>query len=388
MLPSLHRLSVNAEKRRRDWDARDITLTKDADWYEAKQRHETYALLVRAIQDRMLSKELAMATLLRMRCVKARTVLATAMEVRAMDVYKQVVGDPLSFEPQGKGKLIGGEYKSRLSLNGLRRMLESYRKVWKDDPTSRDLDDDVSPQIRSLLVEHAEVFRPMVDAMRAAGYTSAEHTTYQIRYRFQHIRHVAAAAWHMDDQTFQTYADDGTMERAWNESDTRALVASACVNMEPNPGDPTLWTNCGTKLAVGIPVLKPEALQRILRATLKVAVEMGTCTDATLVHKRLTRDMFYATEHAVEWFQKEVGTLRSAGVTTLTLENGVISDYNDFMFHQANKDIPPGYSRVFFVISGNAQGRTGEDIPFRSDAVLLPNGGASGEEVSLMFQSV
>ena len=44
--------------------------------------------------------------------------------------------------------------------------------------------------------------------------------------------------------------------------------------------------------------------------------------------------------------------MESAGIRTLTLENGVVSNYNDFMFHQANSDVPEGYSRVFFVMSG------------------------------------
>tara|TARA_B110001450_G_scaffold245309_1_gene258225 strand:- start:1992 stop:2252 length:261 start_codon:yes stop_codon:yes gene_type:complete len=57
-------------------------------------------------------------------------------------------------------------------------------------------------------------------------------------------------------------------------------------------------------------------------------------------------------------FALEGGSLSHAGVKTLPLENGVISGYNDFVFHQANTDIPDGYQRVFFVLSGLPRGRT------------------------------
>jgi len=70
----------------------------------------------------------------------------------------------------------------------------------------------------------------------------------------------------------------------------------------------------------------------------------------------------------------------------LTLENGVISDYNDFMFHQANTDVPDGYQRVFFVLSGLPQDRMGKPQPYSVHAKVTDD--RNGHVYDLTIDSI
>lgn len=366
------------------WAARMLQPVQNADPNVAATQIEAYSELLEMIQQKMLAPEHLGAKLNALKCIKRAPSWDAAAVKR---LYTEIVSDKQNFEPHGHGQLIGKEFNRRLDLNALRTIVRAYAQIWHDDANSWDLDQQVDPQIQKMLAEHASAFLPMVDAMRESRYIGPDHKDFHIKFRFQQLRHKHASNWHMDNQKFQTYADDGQMEGAWNESATRALVSAACVrtgDLTELTAAPSTWHNCGTIVATGVPVLTPAALNKILEKTYQLGTGTGQCAEITM-RQRLTREMMAATSDAMDQFETEHGSLETAGVRAVTLENGVIGDYNDFMFHRANSNIPDGYARVFFVIMPTPKDVVGREIPFRSDASIWHTNTLTGERESLRF---
>ena len=121
--------------------------------------------------------------------------------------------------------------------------------------------------------------------------------------------------------------------------------------MAESAPEPVLWHNCGTKVALGVPALKPSALNELMAVVFE---EMRTAVHACNLDRdlqnKVTHHLMQATEFALIEFEKQGYAMEDAEISEITLENGVISDYNDTMFHKANTDVPPSYSRVFFAM--------------------------------------
>ena len=374
-----------------EWAPRTVSRSKDSDWYAAKQRHDHYSRLLALVQERMLRDDSRLARVSRVTCLRAQGIHLP----RSTETFVQIVTDPNNFSPQ---QLTGSEFEDRVSASKLKTLVQAYEQVWNssaqptflDDGTTYNLDDRLLSSVVHVVAQHAHTFLPMIRAMFAAKYVRPNHRIFQLKYRFQSVRHAHASAWHMDNGDFQTYADDGNMAARWTETLSRALVTSACVNMNPSSADSSLWHNCGTNVAIGTPVLRPEALTQIMESVHREVEEQdasGACLlKKALLHRRVTSGLQDATESGIQDFALEGGRLSRAGVKTLTLENGVISDYNDFMFHQANTDVPDGYQRVFFVLSGLPQDKTGKPQPYSVHAKVTDD--RNGHVYDLTIDSI
>ena len=374
----------NKQRNEWRWAARRLEPVQNADPEVAAMQAKAYSELLEMIQQQMLAPERLGARVNALKCL-LKAPLWDPEAVKSL--YTEIVSKKQNFEAHGHGQLIGKEFNRRLDLNALRAIVLAYAQIWHDDANSRDLDQQVDPQIQEMLGLHASAFLPMVDAMRESRYAKSNHKDFHIKYRFQQVRHKHSSNWHMDNQTFQTYADDGQMERAWNESATRALVSAACVRtgaLTELTTAPSTWHNCGTIVATGVPVLTPAALNTILEKTYELGTGENKCAEITM-RQRLTREMMAATSDAMDQFETKHGSLETAGVRALALENGVIGDYNDFMFHRANSHIPDGYARVFFVIMPTPKDVMGRKVPFRSDANISHTNSLTGEQESLRF---
>ena len=309
-------------------------------------------------------------------------------------LYSQVVSDAANFKPQGLGTLIGNEFSKRLDLTLLRQLALDWRAIFNDAVDGpKQLDDNAvyAELIMPMLAKHAAVFLPMVDALRAAGYVKPGNSDFQIKFRLQQRRHENAAVWHMDNGRFQTYADDGTIAQLWNSNNSRALVTAACLRVdEANAQQPETWHNCGTQVAVGVPVLSTAALNSITERVYAVATTSPNDCNRLKLRNRITKDMLEATEEALEEFQRTTGSLQAAGVQIVTLENGVIADYNDFMFHRANRDVPEDYQRVFFVATAHPTNRKGVPQLFRLDTAVSRADPVTGQQevVNFMFEYI
>lgn len=371
--------------------------TDDLPWfrrelpYQQLVREAPYQQLVQLVQSKMQEPVHVMTSLLKLKCMKT----VNPDDVRELrKLYYEVVGNAANFEPQGRSALIGNEFRERLDLILLRELALEWRGIFNDAVDGQNkLDEqpETAQMIRKVMVRHATVFLPMADAMRAAGYVEPTANEFVIRFRLQQRRHQHAAQWHMDNGQFHTYADDGGISQLWNDDNSRSLVTAACLRVDATDSQrPDLWHNCGTEVAVGVPVLRTAALNRIAKRVYELAINPNVCTQHVLLRNRLTKDMFAATEEALEEFQRSTGALQSAGVQTLTLDNGTISDYNDFMFHRANMAFPEGYQRVFFVVTGCPTDNRGRLMDFRTDCTVPredPRTGQS-EVVKFMFEFI
>lgn len=274
---------------------------------------------------------------------------------RSQQKLLQLLEDNANFERQHCMKFSGGEFHQRMDLNELKKLVVGYKAIWPDkEPDQKDgtwnLDDKKRDEITKLLMERPHMFMPMIHALIDAKYADST-SDFQLLYRFQSLRHQLAAVYHMDHSSYHTYSDDGSILKKWNQSGTRAVVTSACINMSPGETNPTLWKNCGTIVALGVPVLRSDVLNDLMEVVYDEAKALSTCTSERIMRNAVTRHLMDSTEFALIEFQNQGFKLESAGIRELVLENGVISDYNDTMFHKANMDIPENYSRVFFVMS-------------------------------------
>ena len=336
-----------AEKRlKATWGPRSFPGSKELDLNQGSQ------LILQLI--RKQARLYPLAALRRLQCAA----ISRFQFNKAQQKLLEVIEDDVNFERQGGGELVGSEFYERLSLVKLRSLVETYQLVWSSTEPEKlvngkwNLDDREGERIMQVVVAHVDTFLPMIRALFDAGYVKSDHRTFELLYRFQDIRHRIAGVWHMDYNNYQTYADDGTTASRWTESGSRAVVTSACVNMRKDPEAPEFWHNCGTRVALGVPVLKANAMNEIVDVVYDESAATPECTDLFKLRNRVITHMMDATERALIEFSNNGGVLESAGIRTLTLENGVVSNYNDFMFHQANSDVPEGYSRVFFVMSG------------------------------------
>ena len=389
MLPQIF-LPIGAPKRERKPDSAGDTQIVSWETRKAAMRARTrivserYKELLELIQNQLLMRQYSLMSQPFLGCWKGSTI----DRQNVFDLYEEIICNKENFEPQGDGQLIGYEYGQRLDLSALRGVALGYAAIYEDDVNSKNLDHAYESQISGMLANNVQAFLPLVDAMRRAQNVDANHSSFQINFRFQKIRHNAANEFHMDNQEYPLYADNGTNLTLWNDAKTRALATAACVRVDDLVG----YHDCGTQILAGVPILKSTALQSVFKSLQSSLFVSGKCSDVPKLQKKLTDRITMATERAIRAFVTKHGpyALETAGVKTLTLENGVIADYNDFMFHKASADIPDGYSRMFFVILPGAVDRFGKPISFRSDATLLHFNSLKGEEeeLKLMFTGI
>lgn len=359
------------------------------------RNESAYGMLLGHIRNSILSDRFNITRLLKESC------WGVSQEVsdKVKKFMRMTLDDNTNWEAQGLTSIKGREYSERLSLTDLRRMVESYETVWNSKMQPRlkpngkfNLDDSQKIEIRRVLCEHATVFYPMIEAMRASGYATQNQTDFQVKYRFQQIRHDAAAVWHMDNGEYETYADDDTVTEDWTLSGTRGLVVAACLNMETSSTEQAEeWHHCGTNIANGVPVLRPQTLNKILKYLTDTNKEHRgnqACVDVLRFRTLVTRDLNQATEYGILDFERETRTpITATGVTAMVMENGVINDYNDYAFHKASKNIPEGYERVFFSIYATSTDFRGRPIPFRPDVTFMAEGVENRILARLMFQT-
>ena len=246
-------------------------------------------------------------------------------------------------------------------------------------------------KVAERLAQNANLFSPLLDAIREFGFAHEEQTEFQVLWRFHPVRHNNASNWHMDSNDFRMYADE-SMERAevWTRTGERSVVTTSCLNIDPNQ----LTDHCGTRVLSGLPALSEKAINSIVD-------EMWEAKDTLLSYKCVDRDkekyfavnlnrlVMAATERAISEYTAEEDMhnytrtsqdraehqarveelLASAGVKTLTTRNGEIGTFNDHQYH-ASSTIPEGHVRMFFVMRGKNEDRLGRAMPFRADAQI------------------
>lgn len=362
LLPNLSRLTTDTEGNSTDLSEEPVTpATKEnklLQWGPRKSPFERICELPNTEAARKLLSILKEKMRTNMLLPLKRVKCAYGFEFpRSQQKLAELLEDDTNFERQHCMQLNGGEFRRRLNLQKLKDLVRDYKDVWPDGQADKNadgkwnLDDTVSDRIIDVVVnKHKDLFLPMIHALVDAGYTSIP-SDFEFLYRFQSIRHKQAGVYHMDYNRYQTYADDGKMLEEWTKSGSRVLVASACINMSEDAPEPILWHDCGTKVALGVPTLKPSALNELMSVVYDEAraAAPGCRSDRNLQNK-VTHHLIEATEFALIEFEEGGHSMESAGISEITLENGVISDYNDTMFHKANMDVPPGYSRVFFAM--------------------------------------
>lgn len=366
MLPDLSRLSTESKRIERDdveiegknkrdkkevWAPRAPTYAQECD---LSQNADT-RMLLETIQDKMIKDSLSF-----LRSSGCSPFRHTEGFKQSVAKLLELVNNESNFERQGCGKLIGAEFHQRMDLSKLRELVLLYNKSWSESEPEKlpngawNLDDAQMSQIIRSVMYHKDAFLPMIRALIDSGYVSADHQEFELFYRFQPIRHANAGVYHMDDGKFYTYADDGEIIKKWTENGSRAVTTSACINMSDDPGAPEFWHDCGTTVALGVPVLKSSAMDELMHTIDEEAQTLSGCItkEAQSIRNKVARSLQQSTELALIDFQKKGNHLKNAGVDEITLDNGVISDYNDSMFHKSSTIFPENYSRVFFVLSG------------------------------------
>ena len=260
--------------------------------------------------------------------------------------------------------------------------------------------------VAKALAEHAQLFSPLLDAIREFGFASEDQTEFQVLWRIHPVRHNNSSNWHMDSNDFRMYGDE-SMERAaaWTQTGERSVVTTSCLNIDPN--QPT--DHCGTRVLSGLPALSEKAVEGIVD-------EMWAARDTLLSYKCGDRDkekyfavMFNrlvrnATERAiaeytafpemhnytrtiqdrVEQQARVEQLLASAGIEAISTRNGEIGTFNDHQYH-ASSTTPEGHVRLFFVMRGKIMDRLGRPLPFRPDAQIVDR---EGRPATLSFEPI
>lgn len=260
--------------------------------------------------------------------------------------------------------------------------------------------------VAQALAEHAQLFSPLLDAVREFGFVSEDHAEFQVLWRIHPVRHNNSSNWHMDSNDFRMYGDE-SMGRAavWTQTGERSVVTTSCLSIDPT--QPT--EHCGTRMLSGLPALSEKAVKGIVD-------EMWDAKDTLLSYKCGNRDkekyfavMFNrlvidATDAAiaeytafpamhnytrtiqdrVEQQARVEKLLASAGVETIRARNGEIVTFNDHQYH-ASSTVPEGHVRLFFVMRGKNLDRLGKPLPFREDAQIVDR---HGRPAKLSFQPI
>jgi len=287
---------------------------------------------------------------------------------------------PASWVKQAPYRIPGYNHRKVISGAHLLDLVNAYLSV---RPTNARNLESVSEmnEINIALVDYAEHFMPMIDALREAGFVPPEQKQFVIKWRFQSARHAHAAVWHMDGVKYSPYADeDGTQESLWTSTGRRCIVTAGCVNIKGDDDheEPKLH-HCGTKVLSGVPVLTQQALKNITSAFLDAFKE---CNDPIATRTRFVNRAFNATTFALTAYLRTNGKFKDAGIQEFALENGEIATYNDSVFHSADNSTPKGFQRCFFVACPTATNNVNnQPIPFKPHTKL-----ANGTE--LMFDSI
>jgi hypothetical protein len=268
--------------------------------------------------------------------------------------------------------------------------------VWEDQHKLR---------VAQALAVHAHLLAPLVDAIRAFGFVSEDHTDFQVLWRFHPVRHNNTSIWHMDENPHMIYGDE-SMRRAdaWTRTGTRAVVTTSCLSIDPRlPAD-----QCSTRILSGVPAFTEQAINGLLD-------ELWEAKDTLLSYKCARQKEGYfgvminqairqATERAIAEYtafpemhdytrtaqdrlahQARVeAVLAAAGVETMHMRNGEIGTFNDHQYH-ASSAIPEGQVRLFFVVRGQAQDVLGTPVAFREDARIVDR---QGRLARLSFEPV
>lgn len=283
-----------------------------------------------------------------------------------------------------------------VKLRGDTSFLSDFSKTSKGHFTQVEWESQNKLLVAKALSEHAQLFSPLLDAIREFGFVSEDRAEFQVMWRIHPVRHNNAAIWHMDSNDFRMYGDE-SMERAavWTQTGERAVVTTSCLNIDPN--QPT--DHCGTRVLSGLPALSEKAVKAIVN-------ELWDAKDTLMSYKCGDRDkekffavmfnrlVINATERAiteytafpemhnytrtiqdrVEQQTRVEQLLASAGVETIGTRNGEIGTFNDHQYH-ASSAIPEGHVRLFFVMRGKNADRLNKPMPFREDAQIVDRHG-------------
>lgn len=280
---------------------------------------------------------------------------------------------PSSWVQQAPFSLSGYLHPTRITEDKLLDLVNAYRSVRPAGTPDYTPSGGYNLETRSemymidkAIAQHAEHFKPMIDALRGAGFVSSGHNgEFIIKWRFQGARHAYAAVWHMDAGRYSPYADEsGEQLREWTKTGTRCVVTAGCVD---TTGSSSIY-NCGTKVLSGIPVLTENALKNLTSAFL--ANPGFECKNPRQTRIRFTDAIFNSTTTALGKYTNSGKTFEEAGVQVLALKNGIIATYNDSVFHSGDSSTPEGFQRCFFVACPTITDERNNTMPFRHDATL------------------
>ena len=293
---------------------------------------------------------------------------------------------PDSWVQQAPDRIPGYNHRKAIPGDHLLDLVNAYLSVRSKNARNLESVPEMI-KINIALVDYAEHFMPMIDALREAGFVNPDQQQFVIKWRFQSARHAHAAVWHMDGVKYSPYADeDGTQESLWTSTCRRCIVTAGCVNTSNIKGDddekPKLH-HCGTKVLSGVPVLTQQALENITSAFSDAFKE---CNDPIATRTKFVNRAFNATTFALTAYLepngKFKGKFKDAGIQEFALENGEIATYNDSVFHSADNSTPEGFQRCFFVACPTATNNVNnQPIPFKTHATLK-------DGTQLMFDSI
>jgi len=303
------------------------------------------------------------------------------------DYLEKELAKPISWVQQAPFTLSGYLHPTRISEDKLLDFVNAYRSVrpagtpaYKPSGANNLETLKEAYMIDQALAKHAEHFKPMVDALRGAGFVASDHNNeFMIKWRFQGARHAFASVLHMDNGRHSPYADEsGEQLREWTETGTRCIATSGCVEAT---GRSSIY-NCGTKVLSGVPVMTEQALKNITSTFLADArfSAYPSCKNPMVTRIQFTQKACDSTTTALDKYIASGKTFEEAGIQVLALKNGIISTYNDSVFHSGDNSTPDGFERCFFVACPVITNNHNKPIPFRLDAQL-----SDGSKLMFMY---
>jgi len=316
---------------------------------------------------------------------KAKEREAAGHDVRPDEAYKRLVERVAlvferadTFAPQALLEIEGYVHTERITDATFLALVNAYRTVRSDDIPVRKQSGSYTLEgpheaflVNNALAPLAEQLMPLIDALRQAGFVDKNHNKqFIIKWRIHRGRHERASIWHMDEGAFSPYGDEsGDQLEAWTANGTRCIVTSGCV--EASGKDNTF--GCATRVLSGTPVMRQGALESLMdvfREAFKKRFRVN-----------LVSRIMNSSIAVIKSFLDEGKSLAAAGVQTMQLDNGVISTFNDSLWHAAVAEVPVEFERVFLVACPTIRNQVNRVVPFIHHARLR-----DGSEV--MFQEI
>ena len=253
---------------------------------------------------------------------------------------------------------FGYVHPKRMQRAAMRSILDAYRSV---RPHGSDMKPgtkrprlekgEEADSINANLATLAELFAPMVDALRASGVVLEDHN-FTIRWRFLAARHLYASVFHMDDGFAYGDEDGSLVARA---PGPKCVATSWCIERY---GESIF--ECGTRLLRGVPVLRDDAIQGIV--------------DVVDPNKKSSRDRLM--DEVINAARDVLGEFlqghspEEGGMRVEQIENGLITNLSEYVFHAAPSFTPDAFDRCFFDVCSSPIDGRGEPVTFVTHATL------------------